>query len=193
VNEETCGGARVARELAGCRLQRACRIPIWAMALAGCLDEAPTFPPRGQIPPFILAGQVDPPLGAIYEGPSSFTINVPFRSEDVNIPVEARVYRDLEPGSSNPLTLIENVVIPPGNFEERREAVIDWTAPLAGTCHSLTFIITHTDNYGLNGFPIDDSLAARILWWTNVGDPDGQTSMADCPGASQSDAVPGGL
>jgi hypothetical protein len=195
VNGNTSGGAGSARELPARRRSRAREIPIWgtALLLAACLDEAPTFAPRGQIPPFILAGQVDPPIGAIYRGPSSFTMNVPFRSEDVNIAVEANVFFDLVPGSSGPYFLVENAVIPPGNFEETRFATIEWRTTLAGTCHSLTLFLTHTDNYDLNGLPIDDSRAARIVWWTNVGDPDEQVAMADCPTPNPNDAVPGGL
>jgi hypothetical protein len=192
VNAKMSGRAEVSGEQA--KRARARRIPIWSMAplLAGCLDEAPTFAPRGQIPPFIIASQVEPPLGAIYEGPSAFSINVPFRSEDVNIAVEARVFLDLVPGDSGPPFLIENAVVPPGNFEETRFATIEWNTTLSGACHSLTLILTHMDNYALNGLPLDDALAARIVWWTNVGDMNDQVSMADCPSASQEDVVPGG-
>jgi hypothetical protein len=158
----------------------------------GCLDDPPTFAPRGQIPPFIIAGQVDPPLGAVYEGPSSFAINVPFRSEDVNIPLEARVYFDLVPGAAQQFAS-NRAPIAPGNFEENRFVIIDWTTPPPVTgCHSLTLIMTYADNFGLTGLPLDDSRAARIVWWLNVGDISGDVRMVSCPGASQTDAVPGG-
>jgi hypothetical protein len=168
-------------------------IPFWGglVLLLGCLDDPPTFAPRGQIPPFIVAGQVDPPLGAIYEGPSTFQINIPFRSEDVNIPLEARVYLDLVPGSAANNAFVK-ALIAPGNFEELRTVTLDWTSPLAGACHNLTAIVTYADNYDLTGLPLDDSRAARLVWWTNIGDIDGLILMSQCPGANQADTVPGG-
>jgi hypothetical protein len=181
------------RSRARARLRFVRTIPFWGAGglLLGCLDDPPTFAPRGQIPPFIVAGQVDPPLGAIYEGPSPFPINIPFRSEDVNIPLEARVYLDLVPGSAANNAFVR-ALIAPGNFEELRLVELQWTTPIAGSCHNLTAIITYADNYGLTGLPLDDTRAARIVWWTNIGDIDGQILMADCPGASQTDVVPGG-
>jgi hypothetical protein len=172
-------------------LRRARWMPLWGVLLGlGCLDDPPTFAPRGQIPPFIIAGQVDPPLGAIYEGPSSFQINVPFRSEDVNIALEARIYLDLVPGTSN-LNAVDNARIAPGNFEEIRLVSLDWSRPVTG-CHSLTLIITYADNFDLTGLPLDDARAARIVWWLNIGDINAAVRMSACPGASQTDAVPGG-
>lgn len=168
-------------------------VPFWvAVGFGlGCLDEPPTFAPRGQIPPFIIAGQVEPPLGAVYEGPPRFEIDVPFRSEDVNTALEARVYLDLVPGTAR-RTADANAIVAPGNFEELRLLTVDWRTLVSGGCHSLTLILTYVDNFGITGLPIDDARAARIVWWLNMGDNSGTTLMADCPGASQVDAVPGG-
>ena len=68
------------------RSARALAVPFWVACAGatGCLADPPTFAPRGQLPPFIIAGQVEPPLSSIYEGPRNIEINVPFRSEDVN-------------------------------------------------------------------------------------------------------------
>ncbi len=175
------------------RPQRA-RLGLFAASLAasGCLDDPPTFAPRGQIPPFIIAGQVDPPLGAIYEGPARFRINVPFRSEDQNFDLEARLYLDLLPGASDSPAEVEGTEpIPAGNFEELRILTMDWTQPVS-FCHSLTLILTYVGNFDLSGLPRDDSRAARVVWWLNIGDTDGETRLSDCPGANQTDAVPGG-
>jgi hypothetical protein len=147
----------------------------------GCLDEAPTFSPRGQRPPFVIAGQVDPPLGAVYEGGIPITINVPFRSEDVNIPLEARLYLDLTPGAENVLTLQKEV--PPGIYEDTRSVSMSWSSDVDG-CHSLTMILTYYDNFVPAGTK-DDTLAARVVWWLNVGDVEGDVKMASCPGSSQ--------
>lgn len=162
----------------------------WALGAAGCLADPPTFAPRGQIPPFILAGQVDPPLQAIYEGPPRFQVNVPFRSEDVNIDLQARLFIDLPAGSTGQLADLETG-ISAGNYEELRTVTMDWIRPISG-CHSLTLILTYVGNFDVTGLPRDDTLAARVVWWLNIGDVDGEVRMATCPGASQEDAVPSG-
>jgi len=159
-----------------------CAAIAWS-ALSGCFSEAPTFAPRGQIPPFVVAGQAEPPLGAVYEGPIPFSINVPFRSEDVNIPLVARLYQDLVPGTQNPQALGKSIA--PGIYEDTTRSVsMDWTSPLEG-CHSLTLILTYFDNFDASGFPLDEASAARVVWWLNVDDVDGDVTMASCPGASQ--------
>jgi hypothetical protein len=161
------------------------------LGLLGCLDDPPTFAPRGQVPPFILAGEVDPPLAAIYDGPSRFGINVPFRSEDVSIDLEGRLYLDLVPGAAGG-NAKDNVQIPAGNIEEVRYVQMDWNQSVPRGCHSLTLILTYVGNYDLNGLPRDDTRAARVIWWLNIGDTEGDVRMSECPGASQVDAVTGG-
>ena len=160
---------------------------IGASALAACLDAAPTFSPRGQRPPFVIAGQVDPPLGAVYEGPIPFPVYVPFHSEDVNTALEARLYLDLLPGSAGNVEMVQQPV-PPGIYEDTRDVTMRWTTPVEG-CHSLTFILTYYDNYVASG-PRDDSLAARIVWWLNSNDVDGEVRMSTCPGSSQGAVTP---
>jgi len=152
--------------------------------LSGCFSEAPTFAPRGQIPPFVIAAQADPPLGAVYEGPIPFPINVPFRSEDVNIPLVARLYQDLVPGADQIPQVLEKS-IPAGIYEDTSRSVsMDWRPPLVG-CHSLTLILTYYDNFDPSGFPLDEARAARVVWWLNVDDVDGVVTMASCPGSTQ--------
>ncbi len=153
-----------------------------AGVLFGCLDAAPTFSPRGQRPPFVIAGQVDPPLGAVYEGPIPLDVYVPFHSEDVNIQLEARLYLDLVPGSGSVLTVQQPV--PAGIYEDTRNVTMRWTTPVQPGCHSLTFILTYFDNFVPSG-PKDDSLAARVVWWLNSDDADGEVRMSTCPGSSQ--------
>lgn len=171
-------------------------VPFWVAALAsiGCLADPPTFAPRGQIPPFIIGGQVDPPLGTIYEGPSSFEINVPFRSEDVNTDLEARLYLDLAPGAAVAPIGLAFASVPAGNYEELRLLSMPVPRIPARGCHSLTLIMTYEDNLDLprGGLPRDEARAARAVWWLNLADTNGETRMADCPGASQVDAVPSG-
>ena len=152
-------------------------------ALGGCLEGAPTFAPRGQRPPFVIAGQVVPPLGVVYEGPTQIGIDVPFRSEDVNIPLVARLYLDLVPGAEGSFQTVEREV-PAGIYEdESRRVSMTWTSELEG-CHSLTLILTYFDNL-LPAGPLDDSRAARIVWWLNIGDADGEVTLSSCPGSAQ--------
>jgi hypothetical protein len=190
-------------------LARAAGVPFWVAAARiaavwialsgslGCLADPPTFAPRGQIPPFIIAGQVEPPLGSIYEGPGMFDVSVPFRSEDVNTALDARLYLDLVPGlaaPTPPARILAVSEVPAGNFEEPRWLTMDVSVESGTGCHSLTLVMTYVDNLDpLRGsLPSDDTLAARVVWWLNVGDVDGETTMGSCPGASQIDAVPGG-
>lgn len=166
-------------------------IPFWvaALSLAGCLADPPTFAPRGQIPPFIIAGQVDPPLGSIYEGSPVFEINAPFRSEDVNEPLEARLYLDLPPGASQ-ATGFAFLRVPPSNYEELRLISIPVDVRFAtGPCHSLTLIVTYENNLDQRrgGLPRDETRAARAVWWLNMNEPD--ALLSDCPSASAIDGV----
>ncbi|HTV20243.1 MAG TPA: hypothetical protein VMG12_16275 [Polyangiaceae bacterium] len=171
------------------------RVPFWVglASSLGCLADPPTFAPRGQIPPAIIAGQVDPPLGLIYSGPSSFSVTVPFRSEDVNKDLSANLFLDLLPGVVGPLpeTVLAFDDVPAGNFEELRSVSMNVDVTQPG-CHSLTLILTYVENLNRRraSLPSDESLAARVVWWLNIGDDDGETTMAECPGASTVDAVP---
>ena len=178
----------------------ASRVPFWVVAALGvaasgslgCLADPPTFAPRGQIPPFIVAGQVVPPLASIYKGPADIEINVPFRSEDVNTELVATLYLDLVPGARGvPFDSVQGFQrLPAGNYEELR--LLSMSALLPTGCHSLTLIMTYDDNVNQRrgALPVDEDRAARLVWWLNVDDEDGETRMADCPGASQDDAVP---
>lgn len=160
-----------------------------ALSSTGCLDEPPTFEPRGQIPPFILAGRVDPPLGSVYEDGTPIDINVPFRSEDVGFPLEARLYLDLLPGAARG-DADEAVVVPAGIFEDLTRTVeMNWARFEPG-CHSLTLILTYQGSYDVAGLPLDDTRAARVVWWLNMEDAQGDVRMSTCPGASQDDSVP---
>lgn len=153
-----------------------------------CLDAAPTFAPRGQIPPFIVAGQVDPPIGAIYEGPIPFSIDVPFRSEDVNVPLVAELFLDLVPGPARPPLSVQQFV-DPGVFEDTsRSVATGWVEALVG-CHSITLILTYVDNLDVYDLPRDETRAARVVWWLDADDANGDTLIGSCPGASQIDSA----
>jgi hypothetical protein len=161
----------------------------------GCLADPPTFAPRGQIPPFILAGQVVPPLASIYNPVDTIEISVPFRSEDVNTDLSATLYLDLGPGAAYPAGSVLGVArVASGNYEELRLVTMDGIPAPSPGCHSLTLILTYDDNLDeiRGNLPRDEARAARLVWWLNVGDEDGETRMADCPGASPVDVLPSG-
>lgn len=153
-----------------------------SLLMCACLDDAPTFAPGGQRPPFVIAGQISPPVGAVYEGSIPFSINVPFRSEDTNKPLVAYLFQDLVPGTSQPGA--EMQILRAGIYQEEREVRMEWTEPLEG-CHSLTLIITYFDNVDTFGLPFDETLAARVVWWLNVADVNDSVTLASCPGSSQ--------
>lgn len=157
-----------------------------SLIVAGCLDDPPTFAPRGQIPPFILAHEVVPELGLIYDEPGPIDINVPFRSEDVNVELEARLYLDLLPGAAGGNPVVNQGIAPSIYEDESRSVVVSWTRPVEG-CHSITMILTYANNYDISGLPIDDSRAARVVWWVNIEEIPGETLMSSCPTAPPSD------
>lgn len=165
-----------------------CGLPLAAALLPACLDGAPEFPPRPQIPPIVFLGQVEPPIGAFYDGPIPFTLNVPFRSEDVNVDLEARLFLDLSPGAASQ-TPVDVGPVPASTYDDDSRSVsMDWTQALPRGCHSITMILTYERNFDRqSGLPADESLAARVVWWLSVSDLDGDVSIASCPASSQSD------
>lgn len=157
---------------------------------AACLDDPPTYAPRDQIPPFIIAGQVFPPLNLIYTEPGNFAVNVPFRSEDVNIDLLARLYLDLRPGVARASHGGQQPV-PAGIFEDIRSVTVDFTDRIPPGCHSITLILTYQNNFHPTQLlPLDDTLAARVVWWLNIDDIDGDTPMSSCPIAPSTDVEP---
>jgi hypothetical protein len=153
-----------------------------------CLDDPPTFAPRDQIPPFIIAAQVVPPINLIYTDPSGFSVNAPFRSEDVNIDLIARLYLDLRPGVARASHGGQQPV-PAGILEDdTRSVTVDFVEQIPDGCHSITLILTYENNFnGITLLPTDDTRAARVVWWLNIGDIDGDTPMSSCPAAPSSD------
>lgn len=155
---------------------------------AACLDDPPTYAPRGQIPPFIVAGQVFPPLNLIYTDPGIFSVNAPFRSEDVNINLRARLYLDLRPGVAR-ASHGGQQDIAAGIFEdENRSATVDFVEQIPDGCHSITLILTYQNNFDpVSLLPMDDTRAARVVWWLNIDDINGDTPMSSCPAAPSTD------
>jgi hypothetical protein len=180
--------------LKGRRPGRALVAAALCLSPVGCLDDAPTFAPRGQIPPFVFSSRVLPPMGSVYEGPIPFPINVPFQSEDVNIDLEARIYLDLVPGAATGEVALSSILAAGVYEDESRSVKMDWVEPLRG-CHSLTLILTSTTNFDdasisdaePTRLPIDESRAARVVWLLNIGDIDDTALIDSCPAASQED------
>jgi len=155
---------------------------------AACLDEPPTYAPRGQIPPFIVAGQVFPPLNLIYTEPGGFSVNVPFRSEDVNDDLAARLYLDLRPGVARGVYGGQQLIAA-GIFEDgNRSATVDFEDRIPDGCHSMTLVLTYRNNFDPTLYlPMDDTRAARVVWWLNIDDINGDTPMSSCPAAPSTD------
>jgi hypothetical protein len=166
-------------------------LPLWASLLSsltalGCLDEAPEYPPRAQIPPFIISAQVTPALSEVYEDGLPMRINVPFRSEDVNEDVSWRFYSDLVPGATSFIFENGDTIVASTYDDTGRSVSYDWrnqNGRLPG-CHSLTLVLTYENNLDARGLPIDESRANRVVWWIDLDDPQGTTLIRSCPRAN---------
>jgi hypothetical protein len=155
-----------------------------ALVSFGCLDDAPEYPPRTQIPPFIVSSQIKPPLAEVYQDGIPMDINVPFRSEDENEDLTALFYADLPPGSGGGLAE-ETIQIRASTFDDTSRAVsYRWEnqRALLGGCHSLTMVLTYDNNLA-GTQPIDDTLVARVVWWLVLDDPQGTVLVRNCPRA----------
>jgi hypothetical protein len=157
-----------------------------ALTALGCLDDAPEYPPREQIPPLIAFAQVTPPVSEVYEDDLPMQIRVPFRSEDVNEDLVARFYADLTPGDmAFPSEGGTNV--PASTFDDTGRSVsFQWDnqAGLRPGCHSLTLVLTYANNIDDRGLPIDESRTARLVWWVDLDDPQGTVLIRSCPRAN---------
>jgi hypothetical protein len=150
----------------------------------GCLDDAPEYPPRSQVPPFIVSAQVTPPLSEVYEAGVPMRINVPFRSEDVNEDLNARFYADLLRGDTDFLFEGDVNPIEPSTYDDTGRSVSwEWRneRPLRPGCHSLTLVLTYENNLDNRQLPLDESRTARVVWWMNLNDPQGTTLIRSCP------------
>jgi hypothetical protein len=160
---------------------------VMAMAvglLTACLADPPVYALRSQVPPIVNLGGVLPPVAEFYEGPRRLTFNVPFRSDDSDVRLVARLYLDLVPGAARGIPQGEQV-IDAGYFEDDdRSASIDWVAPTTG-CHTITMIMTYEGNFNpISLLPNDYSLASTVVWWLLIeGDAD-TTRVSDCPSSS---------
>jgi hypothetical protein len=157
-----------------------------ALATAGCLDDAPDYPPPTQIPPFILSAQVTPPLSEVYVDGIPMRITVPFRSEDVNEDLTAQFFSDLLPGDTEG-TFEDSVdVIEASTYDDTGRSVsFSWNnrRELRG-CHSLTMVLTYLSNLDRN-LPRDESRTARLVWWMDLNDPaPGTVLVRTCPSAN---------
>jgi hypothetical protein len=151
-----------------------------ALFTLGCLDDAPEYPPRTQIPPFIVGSRIKPSPAEVYEDGIPMDINVPFRSEDENEDLTALFYADLPPGSSDGLAE-ETIPVRASTFDDTSRAVsYRWENQRAlRGCHSLTMVLTYDNNLA-GTQPIDDTLVARVVWWMVLDDPQGTVLVRTC-------------
>lgn len=167
------------------RLPRASMSVVCSGALFafGCLDDAPEYPPRTQIPPFVLTAQITPPLAEVYEDGIPMRINVPFRSEDENENLTALFFADLRTGDVGGLFERELTIEASTYDDVSRAVAFEWgnERALRG-CHSLTLVLTYENNLA-GTQPLDESRTARVVWWVILDDPQGTVLVRSCPRA----------
>ncbi len=167
------------------------RLAAWAVAF-GCYSEPPTYSPQTLLPPHILFPQVEPPVGEVYEGSVPFELVVPFYSEDVGSPLEARVFLNLhlEPSAAAASPWLIEPEIPAGHDEEGvRTVTFAWDQSLPG-CNSLTFVLSYASSFPSGvGLPDDDTRAAYLVWWLNTEDGEDQTLVDSCTNGLANQAV----
>jgi hypothetical protein len=152
-----------------------------ALVTAGCLDDAPDYPAREQIPPFIIAAQVTPSLGEVYDDGIPMNLNVPFRSEDNNEDLVALIV--LDRGSSTAVLVARQPIQASTYGDTSRAVSYPWQNELGlRGCHSLTLLITYDFNL-VGNEPRDETLTASVVWWTDIDDQQGMGTVLirTCP------------
>lgn len=153
-----------------------------ALFTCGCLDDAPEYPPRTQIPPFIVGARISPSPSEVYEDGVPMSVDVPFRSEDENEDLTALFFVDLLPG---PVGIPEGQVPVAAATYDDTTRVVSYTwenqRGLRG-CHSLTMLLTYDNNLA-GTQPIDETRVASVVWWVVLDDPQGTVLVRSCPHA----------
>jgi hypothetical protein len=162
-----------------------------SLLAAGCLDAPPEYSVPEQIPPIILAGQVDPSPGRVHEiraGQEDEKFNVPFRSRDLGEELSAYLFRFDPPRGPDQLVRTQ-INIPPDDRplseQAERSVALTWTFPAPNElqgCQRLTLVLSHESNFGSTDdndpVALDPDRAARVTWWFNFS-PE-STLFSDC-------------
>jgi hypothetical protein len=139
--------------------------------LLGCLDEPPVYEGQERLPPYIVMASVIPNPGkltVVEDG--TMSVEVPFRSEDLDETVTAVFSVDAEYASD--FEYGDSVF---ADTTRRVEEVVE----LSEGCHLVELMLTHTDNVPRPGQePITASLAAFVYWWAVVPSDEGDVH---CP------------
>lgn len=145
----------------------------------GCLADPPVFIGKDRIPPLIFLGEVSPPVGEIYNGSIPFELLVPFRSEDLNQGLEARLFLNL-PVDGQPIPADLQFGVLAGHWEDTiRSVSMLWEGPLQG-CNSLTLVLSSQQSFPAIGLPSPEAQAARVVWWLNTADEQGEVRVDSC-------------
>lgn len=180
----------------GARFRPTVRALTWACCIGlaqlqgACLDTPPTYEAETQIPPFVIAAEVVPPLESVYTLAVNdrMRINVPFLSEDLGDALVGYILVDARTNQVAPQPTAGPFVLAPSTFSDAQRAVdeefsLDLAASALG-CHTVTLVLTHESNLSL-GQPVDEARTARVVWWVNVVDPatglETDALLADCP------------
>lgn len=143
-----------------------------------CLAEPPVFEAKESIPPVVSLSQVQPSVVRIYNGGVPFEIVVPFRSEDLNRGLEARVFLNLPPEGGAVAAELQ-VPVPAGHWDETGRSVsLYWDRELEG-CNSLTFAMAYEGSFPTLGLPSVEAQTAYVVWWLN-SDDSGVTPVESC-------------
>jgi hypothetical protein len=152
-----------------------------------CLDAPPSYQAETQIPPFVIAAEVRPPIGSVsvVQVGEPLRIDVPFLSDDLGegpvgyIVVDELASEHAPPPSAGPFPL------PASTFaDDSRRVQEEFSLPLNSElgCHTVTLVLTYGSNISL-GAAIDERRTARVVWWINlVGLSDGSGNSASLDG-----------
>ena len=177
--------ASVAWRAVAQRSRRLAASSLCGLACLSCLDDAPEFPERRQIPPFVLMGSVVPPVSQVYSDGFPIRINVPFRSEDVNEDVTPALFLDLEAGESTPqLVYVRRNIIPASTYDDEERFFFYEVGDLGLTpgCRTLTLILTYDSNMDAeSNLPLLEERTARVIWWLDLSAPSTNVLLRSCP------------
>lgn len=139
--------------------------------MSGCLDKAPSYDGQKRLPPYVVTALVLPDLGMVNDVEDGMmTVEVPFRSEDLDQPVRAAFFVDGE--FYNDLDYRASV------FEDDTRRVEE-TIRLDEGCHLVQLVLAHADNLPRPSTnPLNVALASYLYWWVVVPPEEGEVR---CP------------
>jgi hypothetical protein len=155
------------------------------MSVQGCIvADPPVFEQPEKTPPVLDLAAADPPIFEVLQkAPASHVpINVPFRSEDAGVRLQAVLFLNYKTPDEAPQPGLRN--LDPGTFGEERAIKMEWDVPsvTASECDQLTLQVTHFDNLDEQNEPIDKSDVGLATWWVEIQVEGSEPApLKDCP------------